>query len=63
MSILEKAKNLIRGFGSVGLGMLAGVGVLGLVGGDSIFGILAIVIGIGGIVVINGVVETPLDMS
>lgn len=63
MSILDTFKNLIRGFGSVGLGMLAGVGILSIVGGDSIFGILAIAIGIGGIVMINGVVETPLDMS
>lgn len=63
MGLLGKFKDLIRGFGSVGLGMLAGIGILGLVGGDPILGIVALIVGIGGIVVINGIVETPLDMS
>jgi hypothetical protein len=61
--MFEKVKDTVRGFGSVGLGMLAGYGILGLIGGDPLLGIVLIVVGAAGIAALNGVVDTPLDMT
>jgi hypothetical protein len=63
MGVTDTFKDGIRGLGSVGLGMLGAYGLLGIVGGDAILGIVLIAVAVGGIVTINGVVDTPLDMT